>query len=545
MAVRKYRPDQSREDDGRFRDEGRGGGRGGGRRGTHIPDGADIVEDATDFRERRGRGARAGRDVDSAIQSGDLRRMRRVLNRYRDDYADGDDKELDAHVERLSAAIRNHPDTKYLVGKALTKSASKQPRRRKMKRFRLDEISAVDKPAQEGALATLMKRKRERLGVAKADSALVTQIVDHYLANGSDGFAAYSHASIAKQMDAAKAEPCWPYFEALQTSLQSIVRDDSLSDNDRVRLMKSSASDFVEAAQKELPGFESYLRKGLNEGSMNLTQLRKQMADLSRKVDSLVPKLDAVVKQRTRKADEEMPDEGDEEAAAERLRNLLGTSKNTGEYDDFMAEKAEEEEFFEDEETEKGEDPEMCKPTSEGEEEEPISAGSPTPIGGKRADKRLVIGADSIMVGSRTITKSAIGADLFAVLKAQQDEVEILRKRADNERERREIVEFTKTAENNLAHLPGTSMQKAKILKSLGSSLSEEERRVLSKMLIAGDAAMSSAFSKVGHRGDKAAGGDFNKRVSEIRARDNCSRTEALQKARKEHPEDFAAYQGN
>ena len=36
--------------------------------------------------------------------------------------------------------------------------------------------------------------------------------------------------------------------------------------------------------------------------------------------------------------------------------------------------------------------------------------------------------------------------------------------------------------------------------------------------------------------------GDFHTTVSEIRKRDNCSRTEALAKARKENPEAFNAY---
>lgn len=45
---------------------------------------------------------------------------------------------------------------------------------------------------------------------------------------------------------------------------------------------------------------------------------------------------------------------------------------------------------------------------------------------------------------------------------------------------------------------------------------------------------------------NKSASGpnDFNIKVSEIRKRDGCSRTEAMQKARREAPESFAAFNG-
>jgi hypothetical protein len=56
---------------------------------------------------------------------------------------------------------------------------------------------------------------------------------------------------------------------------------------------------------------------------------------------------------------------------------------------------------------------------------------------------------------------------------------------------------------------------------------------------------MRAAFATVGTSYGKAASADFSKRVSEIRARDNCSNREAMQKARREHPEAFAEYQGN
>lgn len=427
----------------------------------------------------------------------------------------------------------------------------KQPRR-KMRRFQMMEISAVDRPAQEGALATMTKRDTR---------VLIDGIVDHYLSNRDD-FIPDSRAMIAKRVTSQTSENCRPLFLALAKSLQSIVNDDSLTDERRISLMRDAAGDFLHVAKGEVPDIERHLAKGLSEGEMNVAQLKKQIDGLGRKLDSLVPRLEQVSKARATPMNTE--DDGSEADAAARLRNLL-TSKSAADYSmDSASMKARKkpmasagmeddpEDLIDqgaDEEIEKEEEAECMKPTSEGEEEDTIAAGSTKPIGGKRyTSKRSDDDEDTLEVGGRTISKAAIGDDLFDLLAAQQEELADLRKRADDERDAREMVEFEKVAESELGHLPGTPAQKATILRDLSGVLSKEQGVVLTKMLKAGNAATQAAFRTVGHGGgfEKARSAtSFTKRVAEIKARDNCSNQVAMQKARQEHPEEYDAYQGN
>jgi len=153
---------------------------------------------------------------------------------------------------------------------------------------------------------------------------------------------------------------------------------------------------------------------------------------------------------------------------------------------------------------------------------------------------------ETIEIDGRTISKSKVGDDNFAVFKALQAETEKNRKEAADERARREMAEFSKRAEDELKELPGEAVAKAKVLKAM-SGMDEADREVLETMLKAGSKAMKMAFEKLGHAARKDANGDpmaFEKRVSEIASRDKIGKSEAMAVARREYPEEFAAYQG-
>ena len=60
---------------------------------------------------------------------------------------------------------------------------------------------------------------------------------------------------------------------------------------------------------------------------------------------------------------------------------------------------------------------------------------------------------------------------------------------------------------------------------------------------------LAGAFDRFGMRPEESqniekAAADFDSKVQEIRKRDNCTQTEAMQKARTEHPDLFAKMQG-
>jgi hypothetical protein len=437
-------------------------------------------------------------------------------------------------------------------------------KRRNMKSFKLEEISVVDKPAQEGAKMAIMKRKDDPLG---------TKLIKYYLKHGT--FANTAMVHIAKSAGGKTATAVWPGLNAFETSLRSIIRDNSLDDVNKVKVMKSEVNDFLTFTKQRVPEIEAHLLKAVSsteDDGMNLRQLQKQMGELTQKLNAVV----AVV-EKSAKANKA----GEDEATAKRLSSALakdGLEKDGLEKDDVEKDGMEDElpafmqptqkevsgeEFYEEDdedgETEKvSEDPENEKPTSEGEQEEMIAGGSPRPIGGKRASKRVnkrerfdddeddAVIKVATEAGVRTIRKSAIGADMFEVIKAQAETVDRLAKSVEDERDLREIMEFTKVAEDELSHLPGSAEEKALVLKRLSSVLDKKDRVVLSRMLKAGDAGISAAFETVGVKTEKvAAAGTFQKRVNEIRARDNCSHTVAMQKARREHPDEFVAYQGH
>jgi hypothetical protein len=74
---------------------------------------------------------------------------------------------------------------------------------------------------------------------------------------------------------------------------------------------------------------------------------------------------------------------------------------------------------------------------------------------------------------------------------------------AKAEREKRKLVEFTKSAEQSLSHLEGDAATKGKLLLDLSEKLSQDEFKSVSEMLVAADKKVekSSLFSEVGRGG--------------------------------------------
>lgn len=82
---------------------------------------------------------------------------------------------------------------------------------------------------------------------------------------------------------------------------------------------------------------------------------------------------------------------------------------------------------------------------------------------------------------------------LVAMAKARDEDAKVIKA----EREARETAEFTKRAETELAHLPGTPAEKAALLKALAST-DEAVRKTAEAILKAGEGAIKGAFSKIG-----------------------------------------------
>ena len=137
----------------------------------------------------------------------------------------------------------------------------------------------------------------------------------------------------------------------------------------------------------------------------------------------------------------------------------------------------------------------------------------------------------------KTIKKSAVGEDVFFILKAQQEENEKTRLELRKEKDARELQEFAKQADGLYPSLPGEAIKKAKVLKAF-SGLGKEERETLETMLKAGDEAikLSKAFEEVGYTAEDGSFDEspltkLNKMAEDISKKDGVDFHTAYSKA--------------
>ena len=152
-----------------------------------------------------------------------------------------------------------------------------------------------------------------------------------------------------------------------------------------------------------------------------------------------------------------------------------------------------------------------------------------------------------IQIEGQAIAKSKVGPEVFAVMKAQADRI---KKNEEDIRKANEAAAhagFLKRADEELGNLPGEAVAKADVLKHV-SALPEAVQKTLTEMLSAGDKAIKAAFGKMGHKSGRDPSAPnanaFLTKVAEIRKRDGGSQQQAMQKAQREYPAEFAAYQG-
>jgi chemotaxis protein histidine kinase CheA len=157
---------------------------------------------------------------------------------------------------------------------------------------------------------------------------------------------------------------------------------------------------------------------------------------------------------------------------------------------------------------------------------------------------------ETITIGGQIVTKAAAGP-MFAILKAQQAQIEETKKQAAEAEAARYDAELLAQAEDEMAHLPGDVAMKAKVLRVINEIEDEEVQEAIGKMLACGDKAVQSAFQRLGTNGagneepiGKSHGvHDFMKSVAAIKSRDKCTHQQAMQRAQAEHPEQFEDYQ--
>jgi hypothetical protein len=170
--------------------------------------------------------------------------------------------------------------------------------------------------------------------------------------------------------------------------------------------------------------------------------------------------------------------------------------------------------------------------------------------------ERMIAEAVAKATGDLTAKATAAEAEVAkvrAAAEAAQAEAVAANKRAEDaeksaavERERRELADLAKRADETLGHLPGTAAEKAIALRAL-VDVSEEARKTVEAMLIAGQSAMKASMAgEIGKGGRPPSGtgaeAELNAKAGEIATAEKCSLAKAYDLATQRHPELYSRY---
>jgi hypothetical protein len=354
----------------------------------------------------------------------------------------------------------------------------------------LKELSAVDRPAQPGALAVIMKRR--------SDTTEHTAEIMKYL-EGDEGAKTFRSLFADAEQRAkywASQEALWPVMNSVNESINSIVANQGLSASEKEGLIRQSVEDFLSAIRDKMPEVEAEIAKLLKAGGSGSDDNREHVMTEAEKIADLTANLDTA-----------------SSALAVATKSLETV---TAERDAAVAKAAKM----------------PSNPETDMEED-----GKPTKKGLEFIAKHRV--EDEILkVGDIEVRKSAVGDAAFAMFKAQQVEIEKANDRA-------ETAVLEKRAGDEFAHIPGTVAEKALVLKSI-ALMPDAAKASFETILKAAESMAAKGFNRIGHGGERPmdvtkAAGDFTSKVSEIKTRDNCTLAKAMSKARVEFPELHAA----
>lgn len=322
----------------------------------------------------------------------------------------------------------------------------------------------MDRPAQEGAVAPIMKRRD--------DSPILKYCDDEREAKA---FSELLESAEKERRHWAANDKIWPLISAVTDSIRSIIGDGEIDWAAKQSMLRNSVEEFLAAIREKAPEVEAELNKYLCEGVQEMTDIAKKLEQA--------------------------------EAALEKAKADLATV--TAERDAALA-KAK---TAEDDKSKMEEEMADMK---------------------KRGDDEI------LKVGDTEIRKSEVGEAQFKIFKAQDDQIR-------KQREEIAMADFRKRADDSFGHLPGTTEERASVLKAMGS-MDEATRKSLDTILTAAEKMAATGFTEVGHQSVEVkanlqkAKGDFEAEVQKIAQRDNIAIHLATQKARAEHPGLWKSY---
>lgn len=298
-------------------------------------------------------------------------------------------------------------------------------------------------------------------------------------------------------------DAAWPYISALDQSIRSIVADTEIETAAKLTMLRSSVEGFLAAIREVMPEVEEELVKVLSSTKM------KGMPKMN-KIDELSKKLEAAEKEREAAV-----------AKAARLEAIAALTADEKEYFDRLKDIAKQDEFLALSKADRG-----------------------------AAIKKALAEDETVEIDGQVFSKSNTDPAVFAFIKSQAAKTAELTKKLEAEREKREEAELAKRVREEFANLPGTDEEKVELLKSL-NGMPENARKCFETILKSAANTVNLSMTRLGvngggkplHKGTDESH-PFMKAVNEIRKRDNCSRTDAMQKARREFPEEFADWSG-
>lgn len=154
--------------------------------------------------------------------------------------------------------------------------------------FDLSEISAVDKPAQEGAMAAIIKRDDSLAG-------MIEKMIEPD--EGAASFVDILADNERRKEYWETTEEFWPMLDALSESVRSIVADAQLSRDARRAMIATSVDDFLGAVLQKIPDAEQTLRRFLSEpATAKGEKPEKEDDDMADKPEDMQKELAAAIK---------------------------------------------------------------------------------------------------------------------------------------------------------------------------------------------------------------------------------------------------------
>lgn len=163
-----------------------------------------------------------------------------------------------------------------------------------------------------------------------------------------------------------------------------------------------------------------------------------------------------------------------------------------------------------------------------------------------RRMKKSAEADETVEVEGETIAKSKVGAEVFAVMKAQAARIEAVEKQATADREAAQMADLRKRADDEFNALPGSVDDRASVLKALDAIENEDVRKAAYTILKAAQEHAEGGLVTKGVSDGTVSKSkaDFDAKVTELAK--SMPRHEALSKARKQFPAEYeAAYGAN